>query len=212
MRSYAGTLGAMSDKKPKKPSKPPKPLEERSDNDRRFARKMLQCRNRLGWSQARLGSVIGMHQGRIHAWENGIGRPRPKELVTLADKFGVPLRYLADDSIESVEDVEGRPDLIPGLTEDQRFVLRIVESIGVRAAVVRLLGPPDRDDAGEPGRGPDPSIGPPVFEGPNLTPRELRARAEQEAAGQAARGVVRAASARDLTPPPDPAPRGAQKK
>ena len=69
-------------------------------------------------------------------WLTDQAVPSLREGYILSRHFGVPIEFLADDEADEPE---------PGLSEDQREILRIAARLGPERAINRLINMDDRD-------------------------------------------------------------------
>jgi len=60
--------------------------------------KIKQLRQEKNWSQAQLGSKMGIHQKQVSAYERGRNIPSTEVLMKIADIFDVSLDYLASEA------------------------------------------------------------------------------------------------------------------
>lgn len=109
----------------------------RRKSDYPIAAKIQQLRKMKGWTQSDVASRIGRAQSRIAKWELSEGMPNPRDLLALANAFGVPLVYLCDDEMQDPRDAE--PEQTPGLSDDETLILGIVKRIGADEAIGRLV-------------------------------------------------------------------------
>lgn len=59
-----------------------------------FSERIKELRRKHGMTQAALGKIIGVTRDSIYTYEKGINYPEVRNLITLADHFGVSLDYL----------------------------------------------------------------------------------------------------------------------
>ena len=59
-----------------------------------FAERMKQLRRQHGLTQTAMGEIIGTRQDSISTYERGLNYPEVKNLIILADYFGVSIDYL----------------------------------------------------------------------------------------------------------------------
>ena len=60
-----------------------------------FAERIRELRIESGLSQEALGKIIGVKRYAVYSYEKGRACPEMKNLVILADYFGVSIDYLA---------------------------------------------------------------------------------------------------------------------
>lgn len=85
-----------------------------------------------GKSQSRIARETGISQSAISAMTRGDRRPYMDQALKLARALGVPLDYLADESLDELP--------APELTTDDRLILRIVRKLEIDAdEVIRRL-------------------------------------------------------------------------
>ena len=84
-----------------------------------------------GTNKANVARTLGVSKSTIANWIEGKGVPKLYEAAKLADALGVPLDYLADDTL----DEPPGPELAP----DEAEVFRLVRRMGVEEAHRRLL-------------------------------------------------------------------------
>ncbi len=106
--------------------------------------KILATMKARGVRQDALERMCGLSENRISKWKNNQGEPTAKQLLRIADVLGLPMRYLADDSMD-------RPDL--ELDEVQRRILWLAEQVGYDVAVKRLANAPETQKAPAPVEG-----------------------------------------------------------
>src|SRR4051794_16411532 len=100
-----------------------------------FATKLTKLSWQQGWSQRDLSERLdGVSKSTVSNWMTGKTDPRRKELVRLAQLFGVTVTYLASDELE-----EPAGD---GLSEIQRRVLWAAETVGYELALKRIMNAP----------------------------------------------------------------------
>ncbi len=75
--------------------------------------KLKKLRTEKGLSQAELGRLLGVTGQTVLNWENGIFEPRIKDLIAIADFFGVSV----DELIERVPTKSERERGIEALSE-----------------------------------------------------------------------------------------------
>ena len=73
-------------------------MTNRTDKTTDFGKLLKELRNEQGLTQIRLAKAIGVSQGTIYFWENGINEPTAYYVVALADFFDV-----------SADELLGRP-------------------------------------------------------------------------------------------------------
>lgn len=127
-----------------------------------FAEKLELAITKSGKSQSQIARETGIDQSAISAMTRGKRRPYMDQALLLARSIGVPLEFLADDALDVP------PGL--GLSEEERYILRMVRTIGAAEAERRLLAgvevasrPPvetttEPTPAPEPGRFGKPSV------------------------------------------------------
>ena len=59
-----------------------------------FAERLKELRTEKGLSQRELAKAVGLTQGAITHWENGVRSPSGEALILLAKYFGVTSDYL----------------------------------------------------------------------------------------------------------------------
>ncbi|MDE7009779.1 MAG: helix-turn-helix domain-containing protein [Oscillospiraceae bacterium] len=59
-----------------------------------FSKRIKELRHGQGMTQAALGEIIGVKRDSIYTYEKGLNYPEVRNLITLADYFGVSLDYL----------------------------------------------------------------------------------------------------------------------
>jgi len=59
-----------------------------------FAERINALRRERGMTQDALGQIIGVKRDSIYTYEKGLNYPEVRNLITLADFFGVSLDYL----------------------------------------------------------------------------------------------------------------------
>ncbi len=59
-----------------------------------FAERMKELRRKHGMTQAAVGEIIGTRQDSISTYERGLNYPEVRNLIILADHFGVSTDYL----------------------------------------------------------------------------------------------------------------------
>lgn len=79
-----------------------------------------------GLTQKEVEAQLGFAENRISKWINGAGEPKAHQVWLLARALGVSAEYLLNDSIDD-------PTNDTGLTEDERYILKTVRSIGLTA-------------------------------------------------------------------------------
>jgi len=89
-------------------------------------------RQQLGLSQGDVAARLGVAQPRLSKWENGEGEPGPSQIHSLAIALKVSVEYLCDP-------VATVPYGHRELTEDEQLLARLIERLGVGAALDRIL-------------------------------------------------------------------------
>lgn len=56
--------------------------------------RIREAREKAGMTQAEFARALGVTQGAVYQWENGLTSPRLKVLVTMAELLKVPLNDL----------------------------------------------------------------------------------------------------------------------
>lgn len=79
-----------------------------------------------GLTQKEVEAQLGFPENRISKWMNGTGEPSASQTWRLARALGVSAEYLLNDDVDD-------PANDTGLTEDERYILRTVRSIGLTA-------------------------------------------------------------------------------
>ena len=59
-----------------------------------FSERMKEQRRKHGLTQAEVGEIIGTRQDSISTYERGLNYPEVRNLIILADYFGVSTDYL----------------------------------------------------------------------------------------------------------------------
>lgn len=59
-----------------------------------FAERIRELRRKNGMSQEALGKILGVRQDAISTYERGLNYPEVRNLMILADYFGVSVDYL----------------------------------------------------------------------------------------------------------------------
>jgi transcriptional regulator with XRE-family HTH domain len=104
-----------------------------------FHRKFNREIEQRGLSQSKVGKLIGVTQGRVWKWMHGEGLPNGMQLVRMSRAFRVPLAYLADDEVDSPEQVKGDPGLMEHLPEDYKLIWGLIKEMGAPEAKRRLM-------------------------------------------------------------------------
>lgn len=132
------------------------------------ADKIRNRREELGLTQAELAAEAGLVQSRVAKWEIGEGKPNTDHLKALARALKVTAEYLCDPDASA-------PQGHRELSEDERFLARLVDRIGVQGAIDRLLDIGENEKRADPASEEKPS--PPVESKPNyarpVTPGRL---------------------------------------
>lgn len=81
-----------------------------------FAERIKELRRKNGMSQEALGKVISLKQDSISSYERGLNYPEGRNLLVLADFFGVSLDYL----MGRTDDPEVHQLAAPGEPEARR--------------------------------------------------------------------------------------------
>lgn len=82
------------------------------------------------YSQSQVAVKLGVSQPQVSTWVTGKSRPDVRETLVLARLLGVPMEYLVDDAMETV-DAES--------PEQVREILKLVRYVGgFDVAVARL--------------------------------------------------------------------------
>lgn len=79
-----------------------------------------------GLTQREVEAQLGLAENRISKWLNGSGEPKAHQVWQLARALGVSAEYLLNDEVDD-------PANDTGLTEDERYILKTVRSIGLTA-------------------------------------------------------------------------------
>lgn len=79
-----------------------------------------------GLTQKEVEAQLGLAENRISKWANGAGEPKAHQVWLLAKALGVSAEYLLNDAVDD-------PANDTGLTEDERYILKTVRSIGLTA-------------------------------------------------------------------------------
>lgn len=79
-----------------------------------------------GLTQKEVEAQLGLAENRISKWVNGSGEPKAHQVWQLARALGVSAEYLLNDEVDD-------PANDTGLTEDERYILKTVRSIGLTA-------------------------------------------------------------------------------
>jgi transcriptional regulator with XRE-family HTH domain len=121
---------------------------------KRAAAKIIRRLKHLGWNQKRLSIETGISESRISRWLDKDGNPKPLQFLTIARALEVSVEYLIDDGRDDcgiarnpgTANVPGgsrKDDLIgeasEPLSDHHRYILRIVDALGVKEAERRLL-------------------------------------------------------------------------
>lgn len=64
-----------------------------------FGAKLKAAREGRGWSQEELGEAIGARQKQVSSWERGRVVPKLPFALAIADRLGLSLNYLMDNSV-----------------------------------------------------------------------------------------------------------------
>ncbi len=59
-----------------------------------FAERIKDLRRKNGMTQEALGKIIGVKRDSIYTYEKGLNYPEVRNLIILADYFGVSIDYL----------------------------------------------------------------------------------------------------------------------
>ncbi len=86
---------------------------------------------RKGYTQVAIERSCKLPENRISKWKDGKGVPTGPQLWRIAKALEVSMEYLADDDLDQPPEP---------LSRGQREILIIVEKLGERAAIDRLLG------------------------------------------------------------------------
>jgi transcriptional regulator with XRE-family HTH domain len=103
-----------------------------------FGKKLLKLIHERGDSQQAIADDLGCSQHLISTWCSGKSEPSFSRARFLAERFGVPLSYLADDDLDEPEP--------PEVTPHERSIILIFRSLEkihgltVQEAVDRLTG------------------------------------------------------------------------
>lgn len=105
-----------------------------------FAKKLRALMRARRYSQAQLGLALGLSQNVIGKWSRGESDPRLREAARLAEKLGVDVNYLADDTLDAP--AQGPAEVAAmklvrslGLDEDE-----VIRRLAGRAGVGTLAG------------------------------------------------------------------------
>ena len=88
-----------------------------------FSEKLLKMRDGRGLSQAKLAARAGLARSAISDMEKDERRPYMDQALKLARALGIPLDFLADDSLDEPPPSE--------MTEDERQVIELFRGTGL---------------------------------------------------------------------------------
>ena len=122
-----------------------------------IATKIKQLREARDLSQQSLGLQIGTHQSRISKWEDGVGAPKPPDLYAMSLVFGVSLEYLCNDEADVPDDVRAtiRERFVATLDDPTKQAFALVDILGPREAIKRMISAPQADTPAPEKGGPD---------------------------------------------------------
>ena len=105
--------------------------------------KILTLIDRKGMTQSALERAIGLSDGRITKWKNGVGEPTARNAREIARLMGVTVDYLVDDD-------QAEPVAAPRLTDAEMTALDLVRELGLEKGDVirRLAGMPTTNGGG----------------------------------------------------------------
>jgi DNA-binding XRE family transcriptional regulator len=69
----------------------------------RLAEKLHELKSARGLTQRKVAKAVGVSHTTVNRWFNGTGAPSVYEAARLAEFFGVPVGYLADDPMPTPE-------------------------------------------------------------------------------------------------------------
>jgi transcriptional regulator with XRE-family HTH domain len=104
----------------------------------RFDEKLRRLCQRRGLTQAQLMRAVGASKSTMSNWFNGKNKPDLETALKMARFLDVPLEYLADDALEEPP---------PGLSEEKRRALWLLDQMPLDEAIRRLMAVPQRPAA-----------------------------------------------------------------
>jgi transcriptional regulator with XRE-family HTH domain len=101
-------------------------------------KKLIRLIERRGATQGEVEVAVKLPQGRISKWLGGQGEPSLRQGLRLARWFGVPLEWLADDTLDELP--------VEGMDGGQfRTIAAISSFLGPHESLRRLLVSPGDD-------------------------------------------------------------------
>lgn len=73
----------------------------------KLAEKLVYLRKQHGLSQLKLAEMMDISRQAVSRWEAGSALPSTENLKNLSERYGVPVDYLLNDSLDFPERVEG---------------------------------------------------------------------------------------------------------
>lgn len=90
--------------------------------------KIVLLRKEKGLTQHQVAEKINVSRQAISKWESGLTMPSIDNLKSLGELYGVPVDYLLNDDIESVNcqsNVTEKPDLQPRSRKHKRLLIAV---------------------------------------------------------------------------------------